>query len=211
MIHSVSESSRIFTAIGRLMCTRIEVGPQHHGPMLPQQKLNELSQNESLVNSSSQQLLLLNGSDQNGTYTTHSHNYPTSSQLYSGKLLEKTEVTSPTDGSYQSFRRSSSDSAAMCGFVDVHPSNINSSDANQENYRVEQDVYKKSYVQKNPAPSLQQYHSPPPYDPVGAAVDFAKFESAVHKMTSNKIDICAVSSPRRVPPSGHDVICMSSI
>ena len=42
-----------------------------------------------------------------------------------------------------------------------------------------------------------QYHSPPPYDPIvatNAAADFAKFESTVHELTSNKIEISAAAT-----------------
>ena len=169
------------------MCTRIEAGAQHHGPMLSHQKLSDVSQNESHAGNSLRQMLFVNSNEQAGAYGNRSHNYAASRQFYTA---EKTEITSPSDRNFQSFRKSSSDSAAVCGFSN------SGGKASQDNYHPEQEEFEKPFRQETPTQTLHQYHSPPPYDPVvasHAAADFAKFESVVHEMTSNKIDICATS------------------
>ena len=145
-------------------------------------------------NNSTHQLTVLRCHDHSRDYAPYSHHYPVSNSYYSG---EKTEITSPIASSYRGYRKSSADSPGLCTYPMI-------SNTNEEKYCVDPELNQKHDKVFSSSMELTagQYHSPPPYDPVvasNAAAEFAKFESTVHELTSNKIEIVASSNEATSP------------
>ena len=169
------------------MCTRIEVGHSSFSSMLSYPSARETSTPSHPNDNSSHQMTLLGYNEHSGSCAPYSHQYRPSSEFSSSK---KADMVSPAQDSYQDYQKSSSDSTSLFTYT--------FSDDSQDKYCLrEEGRHKGDKTYSSALTSLsQQYHSPPPYDPIeasNAAVDFAKFESTVHELTSNKIDIVAAS------------------
>ena len=168
------------------MCTQIAAEQPSFSSMLSYQSMSDSGNSNSANGHSieSHRMTLLGCSDQSGDYGGYSHHYSASNSFYAN---EKQEMTSPTGSSYRDYRKSSSESPALSSFPIISES---------DKYAIDREMCQKHDKSYNSSMSLtsRQYHSPPPYDPIvatNAAADFAKFESTVHELTNNKIEISA--------------------
>ena len=170
------------------MCTQIAAEHPSYTSMLSYQGTSDSGSSNDASNGHSNgvyPMATLRGPKQNGDYGGFSLNYSTSNSYY---INEKQEMTSPSGSSFRGYRKSNSESPALCSYPII-------SESASEKYALDQEICQKDDETYNPSmPLTPQYHSPPPYDPVvatNAAADFAKFESTVQELTSSKIEISA--------------------